>query len=105
MKRKEGFYIQLSRNLFYDPGFQGLSVAAKWLYVVLCELEHKFGDQTGIFYRTNRDLSKDTGLSLPTLKRAKKELLQAEVISAWQMRWIDNETGKKSEKHVTAFQL
>jgi len=106
MKRKQGNYIQLSRKLFNDPAWQKLSRTAKWLYVVLNELEHRFtGAKVDFFYRSNEELAKDAGMSLPTLKRAKKELIKAGLIETWNMHWEDPETGKLSEQHVTAFRI
>ena len=68
MKRKDRFFLQLSRKLFHDPEFQKLSINAKWLYVVLNELEHRFsGNKEDFFFRSNNDLAKDAGFSLPTL--------------------------------------
>ena len=104
MKRKNGNYLHLSRGLFNDEKFQGLSIYAKWLYVVLNELEHKYsGDKVDFFFRSNEDLAKDAGLKLSTLKKAKAELKG--IVQSWQMHWLDTETGKKSEKHVTAYRI
>lgn len=106
MKRKHGNYVQLSRRLFNDENLSHLSINAKWLYVVLNELEHKWtGPNEDFFYRSNEDLARDCGFSLPTLKRAKKELKEAGLIQTWPMHWINSETGKKSEKHVTAYRV
>lgn len=77
MKRKQGNYLHLSRKVFNDERYNNLSINAKWLYVVLNELEHKYtGDKEDFFWRSNEDLAKDCGYSLPTLKRAKRELLR-----------------------------
>lgn len=105
MKRKAGNYLQLSRRIFQGESYEGLSVNAKWLYVVLCELEHRFtGEKDDFFFRSNNDLVKDTGLSLATLKRAKKELLQTDLIQTWQKHFIID-GNKKSEKKVTVYRL
>lgn len=104
MKYKDGYYLQLSRNLFNDDRFKSLSVNAKWLYVVLCELEHRFtGQKETFFFRSNEDLAEDTGLSLSSVKRAKKEL--EPFIKMWQMHWKDKESGKLSKKKITAFRI
>ncbi len=109
MKRKQGNYLQLSRLLFRedDERFNKLSYQAKWLYVVLNELEHRFsGTQTeNYFWRSNNDLARDAGMSLSTMKAAKKELVDNNVVQSWQMHWRDPTTGKLSEKHVTAFRI
>jgi hypothetical protein len=106
MKRKDRFFLQLSRKLFHDPEFQKLSINAKWLYVVLNELEHRFsGNKEDFFFRSNNDLAKDAGFSLPTLKRAKKELIESGLVQVSFMHWVDSETGKRSKKHITAYQI
>lgn len=108
MKRKQGHYLQLSRLLFRDDNtFSKLSYQAKWLYVVLNELEHRFsGTQTeDYFFRSNQELVNDTGMKMSTLKAAKKELKDLGVVQMWQMHFFDNDTGKKSEKHVTAYRI
>ena len=104
MKYKEGNYLQLSREIFQNEKFQKLSINAKWLYVILCELEHKYtGPKVNFFYRSNEDLAGDSGMSLPTLKRAKTELKG--LVQMWQMHWKDEETGKLSKRHVTAYRM
>lgn len=106
MKRKGKFFLQLSRIIFYEPKFQKLSVNAKWLYVVLNELEHRFsGEKDNFFYRSNQDLADDAGFSLPTLKRAKRELIESGLVQVSFMHWVDSETGKRSKKHITAYQI
>ena len=106
MKRKRGNYLQLSRRLFNDDELNKLTINAKWLYVVLNELEHKYtGPNEAFCYQSNENLAQDCGFSLPTLKRAKKELKDAGLIQTWPMHWIDKETGKKSAKHVTAYRV
>ena len=104
MKRKNGNYLHLSRKLFNNEGFKALSLNAKWLYVVLNELEHKYtGDKENFFFRSNDDLALDTGFSLPTLKKAKRELKP--FIQMWQMHFRDTETKRLSKKHITAFRI
>lgn len=104
MKYKDGNFLQLDRKLFNDT-YSNLSINAKWLYVVLVELEHKFtGKKEDFFFRSNEDLAKDSGMSLPTLKRAKKELMQTNLIEIWQTHYI-YQNKKKSEKHITAYRI
>jgi hypothetical protein len=107
MKRKTSNYLQLSRDLFNNDRFKKLSQNAKWLFVVLNELEHRFtGKKENYFFRSNQELATDSGMSLPTLKRAKAELKTAGVIETWNMHWVqDKDTGKLSEKHVSAFRI
>lgn len=104
-KRKGTFFIQVKRELFTDE-YKELSVNAKWLYVVLNELEHKYtGDKCDFFFRSNEELAKDCNMSLGTFKRAKKELLETDLIQHWHMHFVDTETGKKSEKKISAYRI
>ena len=77
MKHNNTFFIQLSREIFTD------------------KYNH---------FRTNEDLAKDCGLSLPVFKRAKSELIKTDLIQTWQSHYI-NKDGKKSEKHFSAYRI
>ena len=104
MKHGNSFYMELSRELFREP-YSRLSINAKWLFVVLNELEQRFtGENEDFFYRSNKELAKDTGMSLSTLKRAKAELLSTDLVQSWQAHFIDKNK-KKSEKHFTAYRI
>ena len=104
MKRKSGNFLELSRELFNEERFKSLSLNAKWLYVALNELEHRYtGPKVDFFFRSNEDLAEDTGLSLSAVKRAKDELRN--IVQMWQMHWIDKDTRKLSRKKVTAFRI
>lgn len=60
-----------------------LNRSAKWLYVVLSYLYSQYGFKTGYFYRTNEQLEKDSGIENRTLKKCKKELIDAGYIKVW----------------------
>ena len=60
-----------------------LSKSAKWLYVVLSYLYSQYGFKTGYFYRTNEQLENDSGIENRTLKKCKKELIDAGYIKVW----------------------
>lgn len=105
MKYKQGKFLQLSRDIFKDDKFMQLNTTAKWLYFVLCELEHKFtGPKEDFFFRSNEDLSKDANLSMATLKRAKRELKESGYIKTFQVHW-KGEDGKLSRKHITGYRI
>ena len=106
MKYNNTFYLQLSREIFTDK-YKNLSNNAKWLFVVLNELEQRYtGKDDKFFYRSNQELANDCNFSLSTLKRAKAELMETDLIQSWQAHFItDPETGKKSEKHVTCYRI
>lgn len=99
------YYLQLSRILFNEP-YSRLPISAKWLYVTLKELEHRFtGADRDSFWRTNDQLAKDMGVSINTLKRAKALLLETDLLESQQAHFMDSETGKLSEKHVTVYRI
>ena len=104
MKTGNKFYIQLTRELFTNT-YHNLSTNAKWLFVVLNELEHKFtGNKEDFFTRSDTQLAEDTGFSLATLKRAKAELKKTDLIQTWKCHFI-NEDGKKSKLYYTAYRI
>lgn len=107
-KYNNRFFMQLSRYIFTDE-YKDLSQGAKWLYVVLNELEQRYTSGTvdgeDFFYRSDADLAADAGFSESTLKRYKAELKQTDLVQVWRTRWVDKTTGKKSEKWVTAYRI
>lgn len=105
MKYGNDFYLQLSRHLFADK-YKTLSINAKWLYVVLNELEQRYtGSDKDWFFRTDAELAEDAGMSEKTLKRAKAELKETGLVKISLAHWVDKETGKKSKKKVTAYTI
>lgn len=105
MKHGNKYYLQLSRKIFTEE-YSNLSNNAKWLFVVLNELEQEFcGDKTeDYFYRSNEELAKDCNFGLSTLKKAKAELLKTDLVQSWQGHFVDD-GGKKSEKHFTYYRI
>lgn len=105
MKYGNTFYIQLSREIFTD-NYKSLSINAKWLYVVLNELEHRFtGKNADFFTRSNNQLCEDAGMSLSTLKRAKAELVKTDLIETWKCHFVYKDTKKKSTMSYTAYRI
>lgn len=97
-------FIQLSRSIF-NPDCK-LSFRAKWLYTVLSELEHRYtGEKEDFFFRAQHDLKNDCSMDLRTIRTARTELIKSGYLKMFQMHWINKKTGKKSEKHVTAYKL
>lgn len=104
MKYGNTFYMQLSRAIFTEQ-YENLSVNAKWLFCVLNELEQRYtGKKEDFFFRSNKDLARDSGLKLTALKTAKAELIQTDLIQSWQAHFVSKD-GKKSEKHFTAYRI
>ena len=105
MKYNNKNFIQLSRKLFTDE-YSNLSINAKWLFVVLNELEHRFtGKKENFFTRSDAQLAEDTGFSITTLKRAKSELKKTDLIQTWKCHFINTDTGKKSKLYYTAYRI
>ena len=106
MKYKNEYFIQISRKLFNEEKFKKLPYQSKWIYTILCENEHRFtGENENLFFRSDKDLSKDCGMSLRTMQRYKKYLIDEKIIEFWHMHFINTDTGKKSEKKVSAYRL
>lgn len=104
-KKKGSFFLQLKRDIFTEK-YANLSTNAKWLYVVLNELEHKFtGEKEDFFFRMNDDLAKDCNMALGTFKKAKKELLETDLVQHWHMHFNDPKTGKKSERKISTYRI
>ena len=80
--------------------------SARWLYIVLCQLDNRFCRPTrDFFFRSLNDLEKDTGMNRKTIIKAKRKLESLYFVKTWQIHWEDEETGRKSEKHITAFKI
>lgn len=109
MKHGNEFFLELSRHLFTD-NYKDLSQNAKWLFVVLNELEQRFtSDSTtkktdDFFTRSDTQLAEDAGMALRTFKRAKAELVKTDLIETWKCHWIHKD-GKKSEQYYTAYRI
>ena len=105
LKHNNSFYLQLSRKIFTEE-YSYLSNNAKWLFIVLNELEQRYtGENEDFFFRTNEQLANDCCMSLATLKRSKSELLETDLIISWQAHFIGKETGVKSKKHFTCYKI
>ena len=105
MKHGNSNYLQLSRSIFTEK-YKTLSLNAKWLFVVLNELEQRYtGNEKDYFFRSNEELAKDCGFSLAGLKRAKAALLKTDLVQTWQSHFVDSETGVKSSVHVTCYRV
>lgn len=104
MKHGNVFYLELSREIFTDQ-YRELSNGAKWLFVVLNELEQRFtGKGCNFFYRTDAELSKDANVSLATLKRYKAELRKSGLVQMWNGHF-EFEDGTKSEKKFSFYRI
>jgi len=79
---------------------------ARWLYSHLNYLEHKFtGKREDFFFHPIEKLQQETGIGRRQVIAGIGILKQLGLIQTWQMHWENKETGKRSEKHVTAFRI
>lgn len=102
MKHNNTFYMQVSREIWKEP----ISDKAKLLFFWLNELEQRYtGNEVDYFYRTDEELAKDLSWSLKTLKKAKGELKETQLIKLLKVHFIDKETGKRSTKWVTGYRI
>ncbi len=105
-KYQDGHFLQIPRSLFIDERFIQLSDAGKWLFLVLKELEHRYtGENEDFFFRSNEDLARDCGWNIKKLERVKPQVINSGLVATWLMHWVNTETGKKSEKHITAYRM
>lgn len=108
MKYKDGNFLQVFKPAIeiLNQHNSKISYSTRWLFVHLCYLEHKFtGIKENFFFRSIDDLHKDTGIGKRQIVEGIKGLSKIGLIKTWQMHWIDKETKKKSEKHITAFRI
>jgi len=61
----------MPHNVLEDAKFKNMRGSAQLLYMYLCKLKNRLGDN---FYRSLETLSDDTGMSKNSIKSAKKEL-------------------------------
>jgi len=78
-----GNFFRISHKIFESERFKKLSPGAKILYITFCHLRNRFGDKNGIFFRDDRTLAQDSGLSLQTVNKAKRELITHRFL-----RWV-----------------
>lgn len=106
MKTGNRFYMELSREIFTEE-YKNLSRNAKWLFICLNELEQRFCPSEGRdwFLATNDQLCQITGFSEKTLKIAKAELRETDLVEMTRGKWIYVATGKSSIKQPTRYRI
>ncbi len=72
---KENFF-RISHKVYESEVFRSLKPGARLLYMAMCHLRNRYGDKDGIFFRSDRELAKDSGLSLETVSISKQELIE-----------------------------
>ena len=72
----DGDFFRMSHKVIENEKFKSLKPGAKVLYMTLCHLRNRYADKSGIFFRTDRDLMCDSGLSSRTIAASKQELIK-----------------------------
>lgn len=104
MKHGNSFYLELTRELFTEE-YKTLSNGAKWLFVVLNELEQRYtGKGCDYFFRTDKELAEDANMPLRSMKRAKAELKKTVLVEMWNGH-LKYEDGKRSEFPVSYYRI
>lgn len=75
MKHKMFNEFSLPHDVFEDKKFKSLKPCSRIFYCYLAKLKNRYSDNEGWFFRSMETLAEDTGLSISTLKVAKKELI------------------------------
>jgi hypothetical protein len=98
--------MELSRLPFHTEPYKSLSNNAKLLFVILNELEQRYGIAgTDWFYHSNEDLARELNVTLKTFKKAKAELLKTDLVKTTLIPFSKADTGKKTTYHVTAWKI
>lgn len=74
MSKKLHNEFGVPHEVFEDTKFKELRISSRVFYVYLCKLRNRYADEKGLFWRSMRTLSDETGMNLDTVKGAKKEL-------------------------------
>lgn len=105
MKYGNTFFLQLSREIF-DPKYKEVPIGAKWMYVYLNELEHKYSGRypNDKFIHSDNQIAKELDISLNTVKKYKRKLIEYGLIETNMAHW-KNKDGKLSENHFTMYRI
>lgn len=97
------FFMKVSRRIW---DFE-LSDKAKLLYFYLTELRERYtGEHKDYFFHTDEDLAKELGWNIKTLKSAKAELKNTDLVKFSKVHWYTDSTHKKlSKKYVTGYRI
>lgn len=99
-------YVKITRDIMKS----GLSNKAILLFLWLNELEQRFTsernfDQRDWFMHTDREISEKSGMSINTVKSAKKELKEKGFIEISRGGWHYTKTGKSGIKQPTVYRI
>ena len=105
MKYQTDDFIQIPRYIFRDINFLNLSAGAKAMYLILKELEHQYtNENNSIFFKSDAAISKMLNVSDKTVRKYKKELVNAGLIVKIVSK-IPNIDGSKSEQSITCYRI
>ena len=105
MKYQTDDFIQIPRYIFRDINFLNLSAGAKGMYLILKELEHQYtNEDNSIFFKSDAAISKMLNVSDKTVRKYKKELVNAGLIVKIVSK-IPNIDGSKSEQSITCYRI
>ncbi len=88
-------FFKVSHEVTENPKFLKLSIGAKLLYHTFCKLRNRYADEQGIFYRSNSDLAKDMNVTVPSVIRMKRELLENDLL-----RWKQGDNAHACQYQV-----
>ena len=89
-------YYRVPFEITEDKSFKDLPASTQVFYHVLCRLANNYADTDGFFYRSLKTLSDDSGLNFKTLSRAKKQLLDMNLIEV-NRRYFENNKKRASD--------
>jgi DNA-binding GntR family transcriptional regulator len=69
-------FFRVSHMITESKEFKGLNQISQILYFTLCRLRNRLDRGLGTFFRSDRQLENDSGLSRPTVTKAKQDLKQ-----------------------------
>jgi hypothetical protein len=101
-------YIPMPRSIFKHEGFKKLSISARLVLIYLFEMEHRYAGNLTYFFRSNKELSDEIGVSERTVQNAKEEFKQhvPDIINMGYVHWwLDKEKTKQSKRKVTSFTI
>jgi predicted transcriptional regulator len=109
-KYKPDFFITIDRAIFKILNSKEIRPAVKLVYFILNDLEHQYTNnktkkvRDDWFFRSIKDLCKDTNLSNKTVIKALQQLEELGLIETRYKHWIQDD-GKMSEMHITEMRV
>ena len=111
MKRREddGNWFPCPRSIFKHEGFKAMSPTARLVFFYLLEMEHRYtGKECNYFFRSNKELAEEAGLSEKTIQNAKDEFREhiPDLIRLSYVHWwLDKTKTKQSPKKVSGYTI